>query len=288
MRKLSLAASLLFAQALFGQSPLTQVQDTITYPNGTHPSGTLVLSWTRGQDDSSPRKPIYPGSQTVQITNGVVNVSLFPTTVELPPGLCIKAVYNLAGVASTRYWSIPVSSVPVPLALVEGQNACPVPNGALIAPGQIVAGPASGATVLTSSPSGFVSWQPGGGSGGAPLFSSILSGVNNSNQTFTMANGIINTSGSGIIAANQLLTTPITALLGNSGKVVQGSGSYTVGDLGSFDSNGNLIDSTLVGANVIVNSGSYANPSWIASLSASKLTTGTLPCAQLQIGRAHV
>lgn len=268
--------------SLHAQSPLTQISDVITYPNGTHPSGTARISWTRGQNDASPRQTIFPGSQTIQINNGVVSVSLFPTTVELPPGLCYQVTYTFSGApVSTRYWSVPVSAAPVTLSQIEGQNACPVPNGALIAPGQIVPGPASGVTVLTSSPSGFVSWQPPTGGGGSSLFSALLGGVNNSGQTMTVGNtSVLTYATGGVVAANQILTTPITGLSGTGGRLVQGLGSYTLGDLGSFDASGNLIDSGVAGANVILSTGSYANPSWITSLAASKLS-GNITCAQL-------
>lgn len=157
-----------FTDFLLAQSPLTVISDTIIYSNGTRPSGSATLSWGRSLDDSTPRKIIYPGSKVITITNGVVLTSLFPNTVMLPVGTCVSVAYNLGGVKSTRYWSVPVSPTPVNLNTVEGSLPCPTQSGVLIAPGQIAGGNATVGQALLWN--GYF-WSPGtvsGSGGGTP------------------------------------------------------------------------------------------------------------------------
>jgi hypothetical protein len=253
-----------------------------------NPSGTATISWGRWLNDANPRQIIAAGSQTIRITNGVVNVSLFATQAAFPPGSCYRISYTLSQgsstINSTRYWSIPISSGTVSLNQIEGSIPCNTTSGPLVAPAQITPGPAGSTTVLTSSSAGYVSWLPGGGGGGGnPPFSQITTGVNNSGQTMTVGStSALTFSGTGIVNANQLLGTTLTALYGASGKLTQGTGTFTSGHLGSFDGSANIADSGLVAANVIVNTGSYADPAWITSLASTKLA-GLLPCAALPV-----
>lgn len=257
---------------------LTTVSDTVHSAGGGTPNGTLTLTWQRTLNAS--RQIVYPGTLTVPITNGVVFVQLLPNDVALPPGTCYGAAWNLAGVQSQNYWFVPTSATPVTLNQIQGNYPCSTQQGALVAPAQIVGGPAGATDVLTSV-NGVVSWQPGGGSGGSPLFSSILSGVNNSGQTMVVGStSQLTFSGSGLVNANQIDGTTITSLYGNSGKLAQANGTLVSGDLASYDSSGNLIDSTIPVGNVIVNTGSYANPSWITSLAGSKIT-GAFGCGSV-------
>ena len=257
---------------------LTSISDTITWPNGTQPSGTATISWQRTLDNSNPRKVIYPGSTVLNISNGVVSISLQPNDVLLPPSTCYTVRYSLNGVNSTRYWFVPTESFPVGLRLIEGDIPCNVQSGALVAPGQIANGGASTGQVLAWNGT---YWAPAaGGGGGSPLFSNILTGVNSSGQTMTVGNtSSLTYSGSGIVNANRVLSTPITSLYGNSGKLTQGSGSFANGDLSGFDASGNLIDSSIPYSSVIVSTSAYSNPAWVTSLAASKLS-GTIPCPQ--------
>ena len=168
IRSVVLAA--LLSPWAFAQSPLTVVSDTITYADGSHPSGRAVISWGRGLNDADPRQVIAAGSTTILINNGVVSVSLFPNAATLPPGTCFSVAYQwtTGGPPVRRYWYIPISSVPVTLQQIEGSIPCPTTSPVTVAPGQIVPGAAGVTQVLTSSPSGFVSWATGGGSGGSP------------------------------------------------------------------------------------------------------------------------
>jgi len=57
-----------------------------------------------------------------------------------------------------------------------------------------------------------------------------------------------------ILGSPGALSTSLNAASGNSGRVAQSSGALTNGDLGSFDANGNVVDSTLATTNVATNS----------------------------------
>jgi len=165
MKKIVLLLVVLSARIVTAQSPLTVVSDVITRSDGTHPSGTVTISWTRGLDDSNPRKVIFPGSKTIQVVNGVINVSLFPNSVALPPGQCYGISYRLGLQNSTRYWFVPASGTPVTLNQIESSVPCTPTNNAIVAPAQITPGQAGLTRVLTSSPTGYVSWGPAGGAG---------------------------------------------------------------------------------------------------------------------------
>lgn len=272
---------LVAVSSLRAQSAPTTITGTYTGPGGTNPSGTLTITWQRTQNDAVPRQTIYPGQLVVTITNGVIpNVQLFPTTAMLPASTCYSVAAALGGVNSQRYWTVPVSATPIDVGVVEGNIPCPTQQGVTVAPGQIGSAGATTGEVLTYN--GFY-WSPapGGGSGGSPLFSSILSGVNNLGQTMVVGStSQLTFSGSGLVNANQIDGTTITSLYGNSGKLAQANGTLVSGDLASYDSSGNLIDSTIPVGNVIVNTGSYANPPWITSLAGSKIT-GAFGCGSV-------
>ena len=165
---LSRATVLLLAAPvwIFGQTANTTVADTIIGPGPTNPTGTITLSWQRTLNDASPRQVIYPGSQIVPVTNGAFSVSLFPNDAQLPISTCYQAAYHLGINNSIRYWRVPTSPTSVNLQQVEGNQPCPTQIGAIIAPAQINPGAAGLTQVLTSSPTGLVSWVTGGGGGG--------------------------------------------------------------------------------------------------------------------------
>lgn len=156
------------ARTMLGQSPLTVINDTITSANGVHPSGTATITWGRYQNDAVPRQVIFPGTKIVTITNGVVNTSLFPNSVALPPGGCYAVYYNLAGVKSTRYWFVPASGSPVNLNDIEGSLPCQTQSNVLISPAQITGGNAQVGYVIAWNGSYWTAAAPTGGAGGNP------------------------------------------------------------------------------------------------------------------------
>lgn len=153
-----------FSDFLSGQTANTTIQQTLA----SHQSGTATITWLRTLNDAVPRQPIYPGSLVLPITGGVINVSLPPNNVMLPPGTCYSVAYNLAGVKSTRYWFVPASPTPVNLDVVEGSVPCPSQAGALVSAGQISAANALSGYVLTFN-GYYPAWAaPSGGGGGNP------------------------------------------------------------------------------------------------------------------------
>ncbi len=169
MRKLLLAVLILCpGWTALAQTANTTVTGTVVNPNGTHPSGTITLKEQRIQNDANPRQYIGPSTTVVPVTNGAFSVSLFPNTASLPSGTCFSAAYALAGSNFTRYWTVPVSSTPVNVQLIEGNIPCGQQAASSVAPGQIVPGAPGVTQVLTSSPTGFVSWGAGGSGGNQP------------------------------------------------------------------------------------------------------------------------
>lgn len=151
----------------FGQSALTRITGTIVGPGGTNPSGTANISWQRTLNDANPRQTIAAGNRTITITNGVVDVSLFPNSVMLPPASCYTVRFTLNGQNSAAYFYVPVSATPVDINLVQGNIPCPQQSGALVALGQIAN---SGASVGQVPTWNGTFWSPaaGGGGGGSP------------------------------------------------------------------------------------------------------------------------
>lgn len=155
-------AGLACAQA---PSANTVISDTVTSASGPNPSGTIEISWTRYENNATPRQVIYPGSIVLRVTAGVVNVSLFPNSVALPAGGCYVVNYALSGINQLRYWFVPVSPTPLLISQVESTLPCTPSTGITITPGQITDAGASAGQVLTFNGT---YWAPanGGGSGG--------------------------------------------------------------------------------------------------------------------------
>ncbi len=83
-------------------------------------------------------------------------------------------------------------------------------------------------------------------------------------------------------------TVTLTGTFPNQSIAVTSSGGGAViahtTNLIAGDGSGNGVDSTIPGANVIVSTGSYTNPGWLAAISAAIITSGTLPVARGGIG----
>jgi hypothetical protein len=279
----SIIIALVLCVAAVAQTPAsnpTPILDTLVWPGTGSPNGTATIIWGRSQNNAVPRATIYPGQETITITNGLISVSLFANSLMLPISTCYQVNYNIQGSpGQTKWWYVPYSVTPVTLAQIESLQSCPTQSGALISPSNIGDAGATTGQVLTWNGA---YWTPAasGGGGGSPLFSSILTGVNNA-ATMTCGTGCTLTySGTGIVNADQLAGNTITGVSGNSGRVAESTGTLTNGDLGSFDASGNLKDSSVVAANVIVNTGSYSNPAWITSLLGSVIS-GAIPCGSL-------
>lgn len=297
MRRFIIGLALLicpFMDEVLAQSPPTVISDTITGAGGVHPSGTVTITWSRYQDDSVPRKVIYPGTLVVPITNGILSTSLFPNSVALPPAGCYTITYKLAGVSSTRYWYVPVSPTPVSLNDIEGSLPCPTQSGVLISPAQIDGGGAQIGYTLIWNGLYYAPGPGGGGGSGMPggtngqvqinilgAFGGFTPGgdcvLSNPNFICTKTNGVafapsatINTTNANNISSGILGTG-----FGGTGTTIgfaQGSVVFA-GAAGAYSQdNGNLFyDSTMhrmgIGINNIVatldlvsNSNDLANP----------------------------
>lgn len=245
LRGLTLGLVLWLCPATYATSALTVISDTITSPNGSHPSGTITISWGRYQNDAVPRQVIFPGSQVLNVTNGVISVSLFPNAAALPVGGCYSVAYRLGSLNnSTRYWYVPVSATPVNLNTVEGSLPCPTQSGVLISPGQIAVGNATVGQVLAFN--GYY-WAPAtggsgtgtpGGTNGQLQYNSLgafggftLGGdctLNRPNLTCTKTNGVsfapsatTDTTNAGNISAGTLGTA----------RGGTGTGTFTLGSI---------------------------------------------------------
>lgn len=163
MRRLFIAALLM--PMAFGAT-LTQITDTVIWPDGTMPSGTATISWNRFLNVD--RVPVQAGTTVINIVNGAVNARLLPNDTALPPAGCYSVNWSLNGQNTRTYFFVPTSATPVNLNRIQGSLPCPVQSGVQVAPAQIVPGAAGVTLVLTSNPSGVVTWASGGGGSGSP------------------------------------------------------------------------------------------------------------------------
>lgn len=280
--RIALLVSLLVLGVNHAQAALTTVTGYIYRADGSPATGLVTIQWQQFTNSSG--NVIPAGSLVVNIPSasaGLLTVSLEPNTSAAPSGTSYKVQYRLDGAQPfLRYWYVPISNSPVTIGTVEFPPIGLVGATAAVNPTQILQNGANLNDVLTWNGS---YWQPkpGGGGGGSPLFSSILTGVNNSGQTMTVGStSVLTYSGTGILNANQILGNAISGLKGNSGQLLQASGTFTSGNLIGSDASGNAIDSGVVPSTLVLNTGSYPNPSWLTLLAASKLT-GYLACAQM-------
>lgn len=143
---------------------LTTISDTIYRADGSLANGSATISWSRFLN--ADRQPVQAGSTVTNIVSGVLLVSLYPNDTALPPANCFVINWTLNGVNSRTYWFVPTSSTPVNLNQIQTSIPCAVQSGVQVAPAQIVPGTAGQTLVLTSNPTGVVTWAAGGGGGG--------------------------------------------------------------------------------------------------------------------------
>src|ERR1700677_1762486 len=195
------AILLLLGACGIASAQLTTIQGVISLPTGQTPSGTLVAQW---QYFVSPTGQVVPaGSVTSIITNGVVNVSLYPNIGSVPAGVSYNVTYSLSGLSVyTRRWYVPVSGSPVNLVNVEFPPQGLIGTSAIVSPAQITQSGAVAGQVLTWNG---VLWLPSnaGGGGGSPNFNSITSGTNTTAGMIVGSGATLGYTGSGTIAANQ-------------------------------------------------------------------------------------
>jgi hypothetical protein len=281
--KMKKLAVLMLAICGAASAQFTKVYGTLQLADGTYPSGTITIS---NQYFVSPTNNTVPASTIVYpIVNGVINptasgVSLYPNIGATPQGVSYSVTYQMNGVqVYTRRWYVPQSSSPVNFITVEFPPQGLVGQSAIVSPGQILQAGAVPGQCLEWQGS---QWVPGTCSGGSstPAFSTITSGTNTAAAMLVGAGASLGYTSTGVVAANKILTTVITAFSGNTGVLPTVSGSLPSGDVVMADASGNLVDSTFLASSVVLQTSFYSNPTWITALAGSKLT-GAINCTNV-------
>ncbi|HLH01588.1 MAG TPA: hypothetical protein VKX25_02375 [Bryobacteraceae bacterium] len=113
---ISLICSILAVQAVLAQS-LTQIQDTVTNPDGTPFNGTVVITWNGFTGSNNSGAPL---STSARVYNGALSVLLVPTTTASAGSFYQVVYYNSSGViAWTETWQVPPSSTPLTISAVR-------------------------------------------------------------------------------------------------------------------------------------------------------------------------
>ncbi len=98
----------------------TTVSDTIHAPDGSLPSGKIVMR-SKSTFTAADGTVVFSGSvATATVTNGTFSVSLIPNAGSTPSGTSYSAIYMLAGVPyREETWVVPASATPVDLSAVR-------------------------------------------------------------------------------------------------------------------------------------------------------------------------
>jgi len=126
MRVFAPTITLAVVMCLLTLSPLaaaqitTTVADTVHAPDGSLPSGQLVISAT-STFTAADGTVVFQGTvATAPVTNGAFSVALVPNAGSTPAGTSYSVVYKLNGVAyRNETWVVPQSPTPVKLADVR-------------------------------------------------------------------------------------------------------------------------------------------------------------------------
>jgi len=116
---LLLLSAFCFPLSVFAQAKTT-VSDTIHGPDGSLPSGKIVLR-SKSTFTAADGTVVFSGSvATATVTNGTFSVSLIPNAGSTPSGTSYSAIYMLAGVPyREETWVVPASATPVDLSAVR-------------------------------------------------------------------------------------------------------------------------------------------------------------------------
>jgi len=223
--------------AALAAPPLTVVQDILFNADGTRYNGIATISWPSFEASDSSNIPAR--TFTTQIVNGLLRVQLTPTTNALAPAT-YTVVYNSGGATQfTEYWSVPPSTVPLPVSSVRIGGT-----------GNVVGGGGSG----------------GGAGGSTAIAISDVTGL-------TAALALRATIGSGYTVSRAAVidaTGSLEGALGNASDCVHVDGtSGACGSGGSVSSGSVFVDGevpagTVDGNNAVFQLGNIPNP--LASL----------------------
>jgi hypothetical protein len=104
-----LLAAMAAATLATAQPALTTIQDTLYRADGTRFNGTIFITWSSFQAGDTSN--IATSNLTLPIVNGVLKVSLVPTTTA-SPGAQYNVTYNSRGINQfTQVWAVPPSTV---------------------------------------------------------------------------------------------------------------------------------------------------------------------------------
>jgi predicted GH43/DUF377 family glycosyl hydrolase len=140
---LAIALGLLLPVAALRAQTTTTVADTIHGPDGSLPSGKIVIT-SKSTFTASDGSVVFSGAvATATVTNGTFSVSLIPNAGSTPSGTSYSAIYKLAGVPyREETWVVPLSASPVNLAAVR--------SAALSGPSLVVANSQLPSTISAS------------------------------------------------------------------------------------------------------------------------------------------
>ena len=128
-------AGLLMTGAAEAQPALTQIQDVLYRADGTRFTGTMFITWSAFQAGDASN--IATSNLTLPIVNGVLSVSLAPTTTA-SAGAQYNVTYNQNGVNQfTQVWAVPPSTVTLHIRDVLVSTAAVVGPVPLVSPVQI-------------------------------------------------------------------------------------------------------------------------------------------------------
>ncbi|MBA3973211.1 MAG: hypothetical protein C0504_03210 [Candidatus Solibacter sp.] len=133
-----LALAAIFAAGAIAAPPLTLIQDRLFKADGTPFNGAAVISWRSFVASNGSNIP--QNSVTVQITGGVLNARLVPTT-NASAGAYYSVRFNSDGKTQfTESWAVPPSALPLQVRHVrlEAPPGAPVlPPSSLIQIGDV-------------------------------------------------------------------------------------------------------------------------------------------------------
>jgi hypothetical protein len=130
LRRILLAA-MAAATLATAQPALTIIQDTLYRADGTRFNGTMFITWNSFQAGDTTN--VATSNLTLPIVNGVLRVSLVPTTTATP-GAQYNVTYNSRGINQfSQVWAVPPSTVTLRIRDVL------VSQGAIVGPPPVTA-----------------------------------------------------------------------------------------------------------------------------------------------------
>ncbi len=133
--KRTLLAAIAAASIAAAQPALTTIQDTLYKADGSRFTGTMFITWSSFQAGDTSN--VATSNLTLPIVNGVLRVSLVPTTTA-SPGAQYTIKYNSRGITQfTETWAVPPSSTTLRVRDVRISQGTVVGPSAITTPIQI-------------------------------------------------------------------------------------------------------------------------------------------------------